>query len=74
MGYWRTEIAETPEKDWYLRMVEYDYEGFVTDVDEPWLSRGLIFERFEDAKNFCDKNEIRVEKEPVLWDEEGEFK
>jgi len=58
--FWSTTIERTPAGHFYLRMTERDYEGFVTDVDEPACSAGLVFETVEAIVNFAEKNGIRL--------------
>lgn len=62
MGFWRTEAVKHPTQEkWMLQMFEYDYDGELTDVDEPFISKGKDFPSEEAAIEWADMMGITVD-------------
>lgn len=59
--FWRTFVVKAPSAPvWYLTMIEFDFDGKVTDVDEPSVSYGMDFPSRSAAVEFAEDHGIRL--------------
>ena len=72
--FWRTFVRPTPSGSFYLSSIEFDWDGEVTDVDEPAASYGMDFPTREAAVAFAEAKGIRLAPDGhypstnIVWD------
>ena len=59
--FWRTFVVHSPTFGvWYLSSIQFDWDGEVSDVDEPAISAGREFPTRDGAVAFAERHGIRL--------------
>lgn len=58
--FWRTFIVPTRSGSFYFSSIQFDWDGEVSDIDEPADSYGMTFPTREAAEAFAEERGWRI--------------